>query len=336
MKTYQVPKTDLTISRIGFSSASLAEWNSNSVTTAERARAERLIHTARECGITFFDHADVYGFGKSETIFGEVLRGSHGLRHDIVIQSKCGMVIPDCSPADPPIWLDLSQRQILNAAESSLERLGTDYLDVLLLHAPSTLVIPEEVAIAFDKLHESGKARYFGVSNFNASQIELLKKTVRQPLIINQIRLGLGWPTPLTDGMEFTLELAQATSTNDRYMGVSGAGTLDYCRLCDMQIQSWSPLRGLMLSHKPGSQPHPASTNDKLLAIAEAKHATPSAIALAWLLHHPAGIVPIVGTGNVDHLIDNCAADTISLSNQEWYELLIAAMDLKSRAMKES
>jgi len=334
MKTYQIRHTDLIVSRIAYGCASLAGWDYNPLNAEDQALAGRLIHTACEHGINFFDHADLYAFGKSEAVFGQVLKASPGLRQKIILQSKCGQVFPPGWQMGQPIRVDLTREHIVSSVEGSLKRLGTEHLDILLLHAPSTLVEPEEVAQAFDELHESGKVRYFGVSNHTAAQIQLLKKAVRQPIIVNQIHLGLGYADAFTDGVEFTVELAQAATANECYLGVSGAGTIDYCRLQDIQIQAWSPLRGDLLNPKADSPPELKAAAQKLTELAAVKQSTPAALALAWLLHHPAGIVPITGASTVKHLIENCAADRVSLSNEEWYDLLAAAADIKSRAIR--
>ena len=336
MKTYRIPHTDLSLSRMAYGCAMLGNWDHEPLTTEDKVRASRLVHTAHDQGINVFDHADVYGFGKSEALFGQVLKDSPGLRQKIIIQSKCGQVFPaNWQKWGDPIRVDLTREHIIGAVVGSLNRLSIDYLDILLLHAASTLVQPEEVARAFDELHQSGKVRYFGVSNYTASQIQLLKKAVRQPLIANQVRVGLGYPDAFTDGIESSVQLLQSAG-GESYMAVSGSGTLDYCRLEDIQIQAWSPLRGDHLNPKVDSPPKIKAAAQKLVELARAKQSTPSTLALAWLLHHPAGILPVIGAANPAHIIDNCAADRLTLTDKEWYDLLAAAADLKVRAIHRS
>jgi predicted oxidoreductase len=333
MKTYRIPHTDLTVSRIAYGCSDLGGSSYDKPLDADdRASAERLVHTAYEHGINLFDHADIYRFGKSEEVFGEVLNASPGFRHKLVLQSKCGQVLPPGWKRGQPTHVDLTREHIVKSAEGSLQRLATDRLDILLLHASSTLVEPEEVAKAFDDLHRSGKVRYFGVSNYTATQIQLLKKALRQPLVANQIHLALGYADALLDGSEFTVELYQAEG-DDRYMGITGAGTFDYCRLQDIQIQAWRPLRAL-LKPKPESPPELKAIMQKLTELAEVKRSSPSAVALAWLLHHPAHIVPVIGAGTPEHIVDNCAADRVTLSDDEWYDLLVATADIKARAVR--
>ena len=323
IKTYTIPHTDLKVSRLGYGSTSLIAWDKNPVSSGDVTKAARLIHTACDNGITLFDHADLYAYGKSEAVFGQVLKQSPGLRDQIVIQSKCGQRF-SAGGLGGPIRVDLSREHIVSAVEGSLERLGTDHLDILLLHAVDALVEPQEVAQAFENLHRGGKVRYFGVSNYHAPQIALLKQSVRQPLVVNQIQISLANPGPLTEGMQFTLRIAKAGQKNDEAIGLAGSGTIDYCRLNDIQVQAWSPLRGVL---KP-----PADASPRLLAAtqliaetAKKKGTTPAVVALAWLLRHPAGIVPILGGADPEHIVENCAADRLVLSREEWYDLFAAA-----------
>lgn len=333
MKTYQLPQTELVVSRMAYGCARLAGWDQTPVSIEETTRAERVVRTAHDHGITLFDHADLYAFGKCEDAFGQVLSKSPGLRNRIIIQTKCGQRFADGRRPGMPIYVDLSREHIVASVEGSLRRLRTDYLDILLLHAPSTLVRPEQVAGAFDHLHRSGKVRYFGVSNYTPTQIQLLQKAVSQPIVVNQIHLGLAHSDPLNDGLEFTLELAKGLMKYERYQGITGSGTFDFCRRHNIQIQAWSPLRGVLLDSPVNAAPPLKATAQKLTDLAKEKNSAPSALALAWLLHHPAGIVPITGASNPDHIIENCSADRITFSDEEWYSLFATAADLKSRAI---
>jgi predicted oxidoreductase len=330
MKTYKIPQTDLVVSRIAYGCAGLAPWGNEPLSAADLSRATTVINTAYDNGVTLFDHADIYAGGKAETVFGQILKQSPGLREKIVLQSKCGQkVMPG-----GVVHADLSRAHIVGAVEGSLRRLGTDRLDLLLLHIADSLVEPDEVAQAFDALHRGGKVRYFGVSNHNATQIQLLKKSVRQPLVANQIHLGLGHPDALSDGMEFTAGVAKsARNSGDGHMSVSAPGTIDYCRLHDIQVQAWSPLRGGLLNPPADASPELKQTAQLLAEMARNKNATPASLALAWLLRHPAGIVPITGASRPEHIVENCAADRVELSRDEWYSLFAAATDLKSRAL---
>lgn len=331
MRTCKVPHTDLVVSRIAHGCAGLVGWDSEPLSAHDIAKAVRVINTAYDSGIIFFDHASCYAFGKSEAAFGGVLKQSPGLRNKIVLQSKCGQQFPAGWQPGDPIKVDLSYEQIVRSAEGSLRRLGTDYLDILLLHVFDALVEPEEVAKAFDELKQSGKIRYFGVSNHTAAQIKLLKQYVRDPLVANQIHLSLTHTFPIADGSEFTLQITKGTNRDHGYSGVSGSGTFDYCRLHEIQVQAWSPLRGDLLNPLPDANSLLGQVGRVLADVARTKDSTPSAVALAWLLRHPAGIVPIIGASNPEHVIENCAADRVVLSREEWYALFASATEIQSR-----
>lgn len=270
--------------------------------------AQQVIQHAREAGINFFDHADIYGGGESERIFAEALKLEPIQREDIYIQSKTG--IRDG-------YFDFSKEHILNSVDGSLQRLQTDYLDVLLLHRPDSLVDPEEVAEAFSKLKQSGKVRHFGVSNQHPGQIELLKKYVEQDLIVNQLQFGLKHTEMIDRGFQVNMNWDGAF---DREGDV-----LEYSRLHDMTIQAWSPFQfghfeGVFVDH-----PDFPELNTKLEEIAEKKHVSKSAIAIAWIVKHPAHIQAIIGSMNPKRITEIAKASHVELSRIEWYELYQAA-----------
>ena len=333
MKTYQIPHTDLVVSRIAYGCGMLASWDREPLAAATIANAVRLINTAYDNGINLFDHADLYCFGKAESAFGEVLKRSPGLREKIVIQSKCGQSFPDGWKPGDTIRVNLARDYIIRAAENSLERLGTDNLDILLLHVPDALADLEEVAGAFDALKRNGKVRYFGVSNYTAAQVAVLQKYLQHELVANQVQLGLAHPHLIADGMEFTIELSSGALKKHAYAGFSGTGTLDYCRMQGIQIQAWSPLRGDLLNPPPDAAPDIQETAQILADLAKIKNTTVAAIALAWLLNHGARIVPIIGTTNPKHLVENCMADRVVLSREEWYALLASAARIGARKL---
>ena len=291
-------------------------WANTPPTAEEKSRAARLIETALEQGINFFDHADIYTRGKSETVFGEFLAGHPGLREKIILQSKCGIRFADDPPGTPGRY-DFSRTHLLRSVEGSLRRLQTDYLDILLLHRPDPLVEPVEVAQAFEELHQTGKVRHFGVSNHTAGQMALLQKYVRQPLITNQVELNLLHSGLITEGI---------LANQDGVPHTGAMGTLDYCRLNGIMIQAWAPVAGGKLITPGPDAGEPAQRTAALIAhLAAEKDTTREAVALAWLLRHPVGIQPVIGTTHRDRLIASCAADTVSLTREEWYALLMAA-----------
>ncbi|SDM78612.1 aldo/keto reductase [Acetanaerobacterium elongatum] len=275
----------------------------------EPAEAERLIRTSMELGVNFFDHADVYGRGEAEAIFAKVVGMNSGIREQMILQTKCA-IRPGCC-------YDFSKEHILKSVEGSLRRLNTDYVDILLLHRPDALMEPEEVAEAFRVLKESGKVRYFGVSNHNPYQIELLNQYCESRLLINQLQLSIASCGMIDAGLNVNMH-------NEAGINRDGA-VLDYCRLHDITIQAWSPFQyGFFEGIFLGSEKYP-ELNRVLDELAEKYNVTNNAIAIAWILRHPAKIQPIVGTTNRERLREICKASDITLTREEWYALYLAA-----------
>ena len=269
------------------------------------AEAERFVGTALELGMRFFDHADIYGGGECETIFG---RAYTGPREDIILQSKCGI---------RKGRYDFSKEHILASVDGSLARLGTDYLDVLLLHRPDALVEPEEVAEAFDLLQTSGKVRHFGVSNHSPMQIQLLQRCVRQPLVANQLQFGLGHAFMAAQGAHVNM--------GDDAAVVRDGGALDFCRLYDITVQPWSPFQYGMIRGVFIGDERFKDLGVKLEELARAYGADSTAVALAWILRHPAKMQPVIGTMNLDRLASCAKAAEITLTREDWYALFLAA-----------
>lgn len=262
-----------------------------------------------ENGLNFFDHADIYGRGECEKLFGEALKLAGIKREDVIIQSKCGIV--------PGKMYDFSKEYILKSVDGILERLGTEYLDILVLHRPDALVEPEEVAEAFEILHSTGKVRYFGVSNHKPSQIELLKKYLKQDLLINQLQFSLPFSNMIASGMEVNM-LTDGSFDRD-------GSVLDYCRLNDMTIQAWSPFQyGFFEGVFIGSEKYP-ELNKVLEELAEKYCVTPTGIVTAWILRHPAKIQMIAGTTKISRLKEIIDGSKIKLAKEEWYRLYISA-----------
>jgi predicted oxidoreductase len=329
MKTYIIPGTDIETSRIAYGTGYLGgSWDNLPLDSRTIRRGVRLIHTAYDQGITLFDLADAYCLGKSDLVFAEALRTSPQLRTKITLQSKCGIRWPVGADSDDIWYMDLSYRHIINSVEGSLRRLGTDYLDILLLHHPDPLMQPAEIAAAFDDLERSGKVRYFGISNHNSYQISLLQRHVRKPLVVNQILVGLSNPDAISEGGSTTLSV----STQSDRPTAAPSGTLEYCMLNGLQIQAYSPLRGLPL-HINDQKDLPIATKKLaqiLWEIARDRKSHPSAIALAWLLNHPMNIQPVMQSQDADRLIANCTAERIELTRLEWYELWCHAAEARS------
>ncbi len=265
------------------------------------------IDTALENGANFFDHADIYGGGKCESVFGKTV--SPSLREKLIIQTKCGIV--------PGKMFNFSYEHITKSVEGSLKRLGTDYIDVLLLHRPDALMEPEEVARAFNDLKASGKVRHFGVSNQNPMQIQLLESYLSEPLCANQLQFGVMHSPMLQSGINVNMY-------NDSGLNRDGS-VLDYCRLNKITIQPWSPMQyGFFEGCFIDNEKFP-ELNKKLEALAEEYSVTKTAIAFAWILRHPAKMQPVTGTTNLVRLADCLKASEIRLSREQWYEIYKAA-----------
>ncbi|MBK8029417.1 MAG: aldo/keto reductase [Chloroflexi bacterium] len=300
MKSVKIANCDLDASEISLGCMRISQMTNPDIVT--------LIHTALDAGINFFDHADIYGGGQSEAKFAEALGMTPQLRDRMILQSKCGI---------RKGMFDFSKEHILAAVDGSLKRLQTDYLDVLLLHRPDALVEPEEVADAFTILQDSGKVKYFGVSNQNPMQIELLKKFVRQPLIINQLQFSITNTGIIDAGINVNMEIDPSIDRD--------GSILDYCRLHDITIQPWSPFQYGFFEGVFLDNPKFPELNQKIDELAAAYGVTNTAIAIAWILRHPAHMQPIIGTTNVQRVQDICRASDITLSRQEWYEIYRAA-----------
>jgi predicted oxidoreductase len=317
MQTYRIPKTDLEVTRLAYGTWHLGgTWDSVPLTSELYDRADRLVHTAIDQGINMIDLADIYTRTKSDTLIGQVLHNDPSLRDKIVLQQKCGIRLSD----DPNLGdigrYDFSAEHLITTFEASLKRLQTDHVEILLLHRPDPLVEPEEVAKAFDHLHSSGKVRYFGVSNHSVWQLELLKKYVKQPLVVNQLEVNLLHNYLISDGV---------VVNQTGYTFAHSEGLLDYCRVNDILVQAWSPVAGGKIFNAASESPSEQAVAREIETLAQEHQTTKEAIALAWLLRHPAGIQPIIGTLNADRLVDSVKADSVTLSRMEWYRLLAAA-----------
>lgn len=273
--------------------------------------AESVIRNAYELGINFYDHATCYGMGAAETRFGEAFTKTGIAREDVFIQSKCG-IYPDRQVFD---W---SKAEILKSVDEILSRLKMDYLDALLLHRPDLLFDSEEVADAFDTLYTNGKVKHFGVSNLMPMQIELLKKYVKQPLIFNQLQLSLEQSQLIYQALYMN------NKTTEMSLSMDGSA-LDYCRLNDITIQAWSPLQHGFFKGVFVDNPDFPELNKVLGEIAEKYSVSKTAVAIAWILRHPAKMQVIAGTMNPVHLSEICDACKFRLTHEEWYKLYLAS-----------
>ncbi len=271
-------------------------------------QAEEVVGTALDLGINFFDHADIYGGGLSELRFRDAIKHLNVNRDKMIIQSKCGI---------REGYFDFSKEYILSSVDGILERLGTEYLDFLILHRPDVLVEPEEVAEAFTKLRAEGKVKHFGVSNQNRFQMELLQSYLDEPLAVNQLQLSPAH-TPMFDAGLNVNMLNKASIEHDD-------GIVDYCRLKRVTIQAWSPFqidlsRGLFVNH-----PDYKELNETIAKLAKNYNVSSEAIVIAWILRHPAKMQAIVGSMNPSRLKEIDKANDIALTRKEWYDIYRSA-----------
>ena len=308
MKYYEIPHTNMRQSAVIQGCMRFKGMSSTEV--------EQIVNLCLENGINSFDHADVYGTagmrGECEQLFGQVLKENPGLRDKVYIQSKCGI----CKSEQD--YYDFSKEHILEAVDGILTRLQTEYLDALLLHRPDTLMEPEEVADAFETLHKAGKVRYFGVSNMNPGQVELLDRAVDAPLVFNQLQLSIAHCPMIDTGLSVNNRIPQAVD----YEG----GILEYSRLKAMTIQAWSPFqKGLFEGPVLTDWETYGELNAYIDQLAEKYNVTNTAIAVAWILRHPAHMQVILGTTNQKRIADACQGADITLTREEWYTLYAKA-----------
>lgn len=305
MRTFTLPGTQLTVPNVVLGLMRIQHKTDEEVRT--------LVGTALDAGITFVDHADIYGdeLHGCEQRFAEAMRLSPADRQRLVIQTKAGIVRPGPS-------FDFSYEHIVESVEGSLRALGTDYIDILLLHRPDTLVEPEEVARAFDELESSGKVRAFGVSNHTPRQIDLLRRYVTQPIVANQVQLSVTHAPLVAQGVAANMRsLDQSISRDD--------GLLDYCRLHDITLQAWSPFQAGFFNGTFLGSPEYPELNEVIDRLAAAYDVPPIAIAVAWITRHPARMQVVLGTTTPQRVSDAAQGSQLPLTRAEWYEIFRAA-----------
>ena len=302
MQTVSLGQSDLESTRLIYGCMRIpGTWDVAEINDTRRREAFAALEAAVEAGYNHFDHADIYAHGECEQIFGDFLRANPGLRERIIITTKCGIRWAGDPDPQAPHRYDFSAEWIESSCERSLERLGTDTIDAYLLHRPDVLMDPAEIAAAFDRLHAAGKVRYFGVSNFTPSQTALLQAALDRPLVCNQIEVHPLRLSPFEDG------------------------TLDDLYQRTITPTSWSPVAGgRLFKDSPDDQHH----TDLLAALdreAAAHAVSRAAILMAWLLKHPSGILPIVGSRNPDRIRDAVAGESLDLTREAWYRIYLAA-----------
>jgi predicted oxidoreductase len=308
METLSIGVSSLQSSRIAYGCWRIAgSWEPAEITPETRAAGRRAVIAAYEAGYTLFDNADIYCRGEAERIFGEVLREVSGMRERIILATKCGIRFAGSPRSESPQRYDFSAEHIVYSCEHSLKRMRVETIDILMLHRPDYLADPEEVAKAFSQLKSGGKARHFGVSNFRPSLVTALQVACPMPLVVHQVEISLAKLDAFTDG------------------------TLDQCLIEGITPMAWSPLAGGLIGDGasrllPSQQPYRVDRFLPVLdAIANARGTNRTAVAIAWLLNHPAAILPIVGSTKPDRIRQAAEADKINLTREEWYRLLLAA-----------
>lgn len=271
-----------------------------------------LVKSALDNGINFFDHADIYGGGKSEELFGAVLKAHPEYRQKMIIQTKCGIRHGKVG------YFDFSKDHIINSVNQSLERLQCDYIDILLLHRPDTLMEFDEVASAFNELQKSGKVKHFGVSNMNSMQVEMLQKHLDQKIMFNQLQFSPVHSGMITNGLFANMKEVQSIDHD--------GSILEYCRANDITIQAWSMLQASWAEGTFINNPNYQELNDCLDEYASNYNVTKSAIVVAWIMRHPANIQPIFGTTKIKHLEEMVAGCDIELSREDWYYIYTKAI----------
>lgn len=305
MTTLALPQTDLTVSRLAYGCMRIAgTWDPNAITPEREIAGRAALLAAYDSGYTLFDHADIYCAGGCEAIHGRLLADAPSLRGQTLIATKCGIRFPGDPNHDSPHRYDFRAEHIVWSCEQSLRRLQVETIDIYQLHRPDYLMNPDEVAEAFERLRESGKVRWFGVSNFLPSKVEALQSRLAFPLIVNQVEIHLGRLACFEDG------------------------TLDQCLARRITPLAWSPLGGGWLGagrEAPADPPHLNSLVALMDAMAQVYGVTRTEVALRWLLAHPAAIIPIVGSTRPEAIRQAVHALDETMGYEDWYRLLVAA-----------
>ncbi|MCI0746805.1 MAG: aldo/keto reductase [Verrucomicrobia subdivision 3 bacterium] len=309
MRSVALGTSSLVSSRLAYGCWRIAgTWDPSTVSPDAAKLGRQAVFAAFEAGYTLFDHADIYCDGLAETIFGQALKEAPEMRGRILVVTKCAIRKAGEPHPKSPFRYDFSFDHIISSCDGSLKRLGVEVIDLYQLHRPDYLMNPEEVARAFERLKQQGKVREFGVSNFRPSQLTVLQKACPMRLIVNQVEISLANRTAFEDG------------------------TLDQCLAERITPMAWSPLAGgLLADGAKALLPSQETYSTKrvvaeLDAIARAHGTSRSAIALAWLLKHPASIMPIIGSIQPRSIKEAARADSVELTRDEWYRLLEAAI----------
>lgn len=289
-------------------------WDNKPTTAGQQRQAFSAIDAALDNGINLFDHADIYTRGKAEQVFGQYLAQAPAKRAQMFIQTKCAIRFADDSA---PGRYDFSPEYIVASVEQSLRRLNTGYIDILLLHRPDPLMQPELVAQAFEQLQQQGKVRHFGVSNMGWAQMQLLQGALAQPLLVNQMQMSLADINWLEESV-----LVGMPQGGQRHFGY---GTVEYCQQQGVQLQSWGSLAKGVFSGAAVQTAQQAATAQLVAQLAGHYNCSAEAIVLAWLMRHPAGVQPVIGTTQPERIIACSHSTDVRLSREHWYQLYVSS-----------
>jgi predicted oxidoreductase len=308
MKTQLIGQSSLVSTRLNYGCMRVVGgWDPAKVTSEQEAAGRASIRAAYEAGINHFDTADIYCRGMCEKVLGDALREVSGMRERVIVTTKVGIRFPDDPYPGAPHRYDFSAEHITKSCDASLKRMRIETIDLYLLHRPDMLMDPHEIAPAFERLRAAGKVREFGVSNFKSSLMSMLQKFLPMSLVCNQVKVSPAHLDPMYDG------------------------TMDHCIENQITPQAWSPMAGGLMG--AGGTPKPDNPRrdglNNLVAImdeiAKARETTRDVIALAWLLRHPARIMPVIGTTRIERIREQAKADEIELARDEWYKIFVAA-----------
>ncbi|WP_040472029.1 aldo/keto reductase [Lentilactobacillus kisonensis] len=312
MKTLKIGDTNFEASAVALGIMRMAGMDT--------AAAAKTLQTAVALYGNYIDSADIYGEGGSEKTFKEALKASGISRDKLFIQSKGGIVLDPSRSHDGLVFgarYDFSKQHLIESVDGILERMGVDYLDSFLLHRPDPLMEGDEIADAFDTLQREGKVRHFGVSNFDPEQVELVQSWVSQRLLINQLQFNVVHSGMIKAGLHVNKAGDDSNDHNDQI--------IEYSRRKHMTIQAWSPFNYGLFDGMYINDPKFGKLNDKLAELAKKYGVSKNAIAVAWILRHPAHVQVLLGTMNPDHIKDSAAGADVELTKQEWYDLYFAA-----------
>lgn len=273
----------------------------NSLTEKE---LDTQVKTALDLGINFFDHADIYGKGESQKVFGNFLKNNKSLREKMIIQTKCG--IKDG-------YYDFSKEHIISSVKKSLKDLNTDYVDILLLHRPDLLMDPKEIDMAFRYLKKTGMVKHFGVSNFNTMYLKYLQKHLSEKIVANQLQLS-----PV---VAFALDHIVLTNTSYENSATYDGEVFTYCAMEDIRIQAWSPYQYGFIDGVYIDNPDFKELNDALQELADEYNVTKNAIVAAWISTLPYDVQTVVGSTKPERLKEIAKGSEIKLTREQWYKI---------------